>query len=110
MCRTVNLPCYFYLPFAIMAVSGTVHTKDRFSQASTTEEISTYKYAPEYIGGRALANRIWWDEARPGVKAFDPDNKLIFMTGPLTGTGACSSGRYEVVSKSPLTGIIGEEA
>ena len=35
------------------------------------------------------------------------DNKLIFMTGPLTGTSATCGGRYEVVAKAPLTGTIG---
>ncbi len=35
------------------------------------------------------------------------ENKLIFMTGPLTGTFASSGGRYEVVAKAPLTGTIG---
>lgn len=67
----------------------------------TTEEISTYKYAPDYIGGRALASRIWWDEARPGVKAFDPDNKLIFMTGATTSTGVPTSPRCIFCGMSP---------
>ena len=47
------------------------------------------------------------DEVDPKVDPFSPDNKLIFMTGPLTGTFASSGGRYEVVTKAPLTGTIG---
>jgi aldehyde:ferredoxin oxidoreductase len=37
-----------------------------------------------------------------------PQNPLIFMTGPFTGTGVPLSGRHAVVSRSPLTGIFGE--
>ena len=67
----------------------------------TTEIIPSEKYLPEYIGGRALGTRIFWDEVAPGVKAFDPENKLIFATGPTTGTGIPTGGRSEMVGISP---------
>jgi len=60
-----------------------------------------------YIGARGLGTKIMMDEVDPKVDPFSADNKLIFMTGPLTGTFASSGGRYEVVSKAPLTGTIG---
>lgn len=63
--------------------------------------------AKNYIGARGLGTRYFMKEVDPKVEPFSPDNKLIFMTGPLTGTLATSSGRYEVVAKAPLTGAIG---
>jgi len=60
-----------------------------------------------YIGGRGLGTKIFMDEVEPTVEPFSPENKLIFMTGPLTGTLGASAGRYEVVAKAPLTGTIG---
>jgi aldehyde:ferredoxin oxidoreductase len=60
-----------------------------------------------YIGGRGLGVKILTDEVDPGIEPLSPENKLIFMTGPLTGTMAASPGRYEVVAKAPLTGTIG---
>ncbi|MGH4139757.1 aldehyde ferredoxin oxidoreductase family protein [Clostridium sp.] len=60
-----------------------------------------------YIGGRGLGTKIFMDEVEPTVKPFSPENKLIFITGPLTGTFGASAGRYEVVAKAPLTGTIG---
>ena len=63
--------------------------------------------AEQYIGGRGLAIKILFDEIDPKVDPFRPENKLIFMTGPLTGTGAPSGSRFMVVAKSPLTGTIG---
>lgn len=63
--------------------------------------------AKNFLGGRGLGTKIMMDEVDPGVDPFSPDNKLIFMAGPLTGTFASCSGRYEVITKAPLTGTIG---
>ncbi|MGE5630291.1 MAG: aldehyde ferredoxin oxidoreductase family protein [Caulobacteraceae bacterium] len=63
--------------------------------------------ARNYIGARGLGTKIMMDEVDPRVEPFSPDNKLIFMAGPLTGTLASCSGRYEVIAKAPLTGTIG---
>jgi len=70
---------------------------------STTSEVPTSNYLPKYIGGRGIATRIYWEEIGPEVKAFDPENKLIFMTGPLQGTASPGSGRLCVVGKAPQT-------
>lgn len=66
-----------------------------------TSYVSTYDYAPAYPGGRAIAGRIFYDEVRPGVKAFDPENKLIFMTGATTATGVPTGGRCVFMGISP---------
>jgi aldehyde:ferredoxin oxidoreductase len=70
----------------------------------TTGEIGvrdTMRYAKEYIGGRALAGRIAWEEIPPGADAYDPENRVIVATGPLTGTLAPTSGRTVMTSLSP---------
>lgn len=64
-------------------------------------ESSTFDYVPKFLGGRGLGAKICWDEVPPEVNAFDPENRLIFATGPLQGTLAPSSGRFTVVGKSP---------
>ena len=63
--------------------------------------------ANDYVGARGLGTKYYCNEVDPKIDPLSPDNKLIFMTGALTGTFAPSAGRYEVVSKSPLTGTIG---
>lgn len=70
-------------------------------------EALNMKDAGNYLGGRGLGTKIFMDEVDPKVDPFSPDNKVIFMTGPLTGTLASCGGRYEVVTKAPLTGTIG---
>ncbi|MCD6443049.1 MAG: aldehyde ferredoxin oxidoreductase family protein, partial [Thermotogae bacterium] len=62
--------------------------------------------ARKFIGGRGLASKILFDELDPKVDPLSPDNKIIFATGPLTGTPAPTGGRYMVVTKGPLTGTI----
>jgi aldehyde:ferredoxin oxidoreductase len=73
----------------------------------TTEPLSG-KMAKDYIGGIGLGIRLLMDNSRPGADAFDPDNPLIYLTGPLSGTlGPTGGNSYAVVSKSPATGGIG---
>src|SRR5438445_8794004 len=60
----------------------------------------------EYIGGRGVADRYLWQEVNPRVDPLSPDNKLIFATGPLTGTPTPCGARYMVVTKGPLTNAI----
>jgi aldehyde:ferredoxin oxidoreductase len=69
--------------------------------SKTVELIPTSKYVPKYIGGRSVCNKIFWDEVKPGVKAFDPENKLIYMTGPTTATGIPTGGRTVFTGISP---------
>lgn len=64
------------------------------------------KEAQKFIGGRGLGTKILMDEVDPGVDALSPENKLLFVTGPLTGTSTPTGGRYMVVTKSPLTGTV----
>ncbi|MHA1831905.1 MAG: aldehyde ferredoxin oxidoreductase N-terminal domain-containing protein, partial [Candidatus Helarchaeota archaeon] len=59
----------------------------------------------DYIGGLGLATRILYDELDPSVKGLEPENKLIYMTGPLTGL---ISSKFEIAAKSPLCIGIGD--
>jgi aldehyde:ferredoxin oxidoreductase len=63
----------------------------------------TMAYADDYIGGRALASRLAWDEIPAGIDAYDSENRVIVATGPLTGTLAPTSGRTLMTSLSPRT-------
>jgi len=73
----------------------------------TTETIDP-QIAKDYLGGRGWAIRYLYDEVDPKVDPLSPENKLIFATGPLTGTPAPTGNRYMVVTKSPLTGALAD--
>lgn len=71
----------------------------------TTGETSTFsseKYQDDYLGGKGMMARIYWDEIGPEVKPFDPENKVIFASGPLNGTGAMQAAKGCVGGKSPV--------
>ncbi|MHA2061316.1 MAG: aldehyde ferredoxin oxidoreductase N-terminal domain-containing protein, partial [Candidatus Sifarchaeia archaeon] len=65
-----------------------------------------YDMAKEWLGGRGIGVKILYDNLKPGTDPLSPDNIIVFTTGPLTGTGAPSSGRFATITKSPLTGTI----
>ena len=69
--------------------SGTVSTRE------------TMPYAREYLGGRAMAARIAWEEIPAGTDPYDAENRIIIATGPLTGTLSPTSGRTIMGSLSP---------
>lgn len=72
------------------------------SDGSITK-LSTADYAGKFLGGRGAAAKIYWDMVPVQVKAFDPENCLIYMTGPATGfiqlAGGC---RWQVCGKAPV--------
>jgi aldehyde:ferredoxin oxidoreductase len=72
---------------------------------SQVEDISA-ALLRDYIGGRGVADRYLWQELNPRVEPLSPDNKLIFATGPLTGTPVPCGARYMVVTKGALTNAI----
>jgi aldehyde:ferredoxin oxidoreductase len=59
-----------------------------------------------FLGGRGLGTRLLWDLVNPEVAPLSPENVLIFATGPMTASGAQTSNRFTVSTKSPLTGTI----
>jgi len=60
----------------------------------------------KFLGGRGLAAKILYEENKPRIDAFDPENRLIFMAGPYTGTQGSFTAFYNVTTKAPLTGAI----
>ena len=85
--------------------TGTV-LRINLTERTITKEPLNEQWAKEYVGGRGLGARYLTEEVDPTVDALDPDNKLLFVTGPLTGTSASCGSRYMVVTKGPLTNAI----
>lgn len=58
----------------------------------------------QYLGGRGLGVHLLLDYLHPGIDPLCPENVIIFLTGPLTGTPAPGASKYVVITKSPATG------
>ncbi|MCL5026776.1 MAG: hypothetical protein M1531_09845 [Chloroflexi bacterium] len=78
------------------------------TERSIREEPLDAEVTRQFIGGRGLGARILFDELEAGVDPLGPENKLIFLTGPASGTMLPGQTRFIVVGKSPLTGYFGE--
>ena len=76
------------------------------STGEITDEMLDSKVAKDYIGGRGLGIYYLNKEMDPTCDPFSPENLMVMMTGPLTGTGAPTGARYMVMTKSPLTGAV----
>ncbi len=76
------------------------------TEGTCTPEPLNMDWVKLYLGQRGLGTKYLYEEIDPKVDPLSPDNKLIFVTGPLTGTCASTGGRYSVVTKGPLTGTV----
>lgn len=76
------------------------------TEGKTSLEPLNVELAKKYLGARGLAGKMFADEVASDVDALSPENKLFIAAGALTGTNAPTSGRYVVVTKSPLNGVI----
>jgi aldehyde:ferredoxin oxidoreductase len=68
----------------------------------TITQIDTELYAKDFLGGRGIATRLYWELVPAEISALDPENHLIFMTGQLTATGVQGASQFEVAGKSPM--------
>ncbi len=77
----------------------------------SNQKINEYPWSDKdrelYLGGKIMAAKILNDNIKKGTDPFSPENMLVITTGPLTGTGAPTSSRFNISSVSPMTGFIG---
>ena len=76
----------------------------------TSRTVEDYPWTDEdrekYIGGKIMAAKVLSDHLTGREKPFSEENWIVISTGPLTGTGAPSSGRFDLSCISPQTGIL----
>jgi aldehyde:ferredoxin oxidoreductase len=78
------------------------------SQAKVATEPLRMDFAEKYAGQKGLAIRYLYEELEAGIDPLGPENKLLFTTGPMTGTGVPCSGKLSIAAKSPATGTIND--
>ena len=61
--------------------------------------------AQEYVGGTGLGAKYLYDEVLPGVEWSDPENRMIWASGPLGGTRVSGTGTFSIVTKGPMTNL-----
>jgi len=74
----------------------------RLDMTNHVATIEDNKYAKDYLGGMALANRVMYDEVPAGTGPQDDASKIVLAAGTLAGTGVPCSGRTTVALMSPF--------
>jgi aldehyde:ferredoxin oxidoreductase len=92
--------------------SGTGGYVGRILRVDLTQERITIESFDDsilrkFIGGAGLGAKYLYDEVPPGVEWSDPENRLLFFSGPFGGTRYAGSGMIAVVSKGPMTNMAG---
>ena len=62
----------------------------------------------QYLGGTGLGAYLLNKYCPINTDPLGPENPLIFVTSPLVGTKITTSSKFAIVTKSPLTGFIGD--
>ena len=88
-----------------MAWAGKILRVDLTAGTVKSEPLNK-EWARNYLGSRGLGSKYLVEEVDAKVDPLSAANKIIWATGPLTGTMASTGGRYTVITKSPLTGTI----
>ena len=88
-----------------MAWAGKILRVDLTAGTVKSEPLNK-AWARDYLGSRGLGSKYLAEEVDAKVDPLSPANKIIWATGPLTGTMASTGGRYTVITKSPLTSAI----
>jgi aldehyde:ferredoxin oxidoreductase len=72
------------------------------SKGTCQSEPLNMEWTKAYLGSRGLASKHFIEEVDPKVDPLSTENKIIWATGPLTGTTASTGGRYTVATNGPL--------
>lgn len=94
--------------------AGKILRVDLSKKTSSTENTSPYT---SFLGGRGINVKILYDEVGLDVSPLDPENRLIFGPGVLTGTSVPTASRTmvttlcpsEVIGSSGFGGYMGAE-
>lgn len=89
----------------IIGTSNRLLEIDLSKQSIKVTQIDT-KDREKYLGGKGLGLKLLYDRMKPGIDPLSEDNMIAFMMGVFIGTGAPCTGRWDAVTKSPLTGIM----
>lgn len=76
------------------------------SENKIERKVIPAEISSKYLGGRGLGVKLLYDNLSPGIDSLGPDNWLIFAVGPVTATSVPTAGRFQVITKSPLTGTV----
>jgi aldehyde:ferredoxin oxidoreductase len=77
------------------------------SEGTTSTEELDRSFVEKWVGGIGFGTKYLYEEVPAGVGWSDPENRLIWTSGPLAGSGVYGAGTFNVMSKGPMTNLAG---
>ncbi len=77
------------------------------SKDETSVEEPDRSFIEKWVGGVGFGARYLYEEVPAGVRWSDPENRLIWTSGPLAGSGVYGAATFNVASKGPMTNLAG---
>ncbi|MCR5072562.1 MAG: aldehyde:ferredoxin oxidoreductase, partial [Clostridiales bacterium] len=93
------------MPTKYKGYMGTVIQID-LSNRSVAEYPWSDKERRLFIGGKTMAAKIIGDTVGADTEPLSEDNVIVVSTGPFTGSGCPSTSRFNMSTRSPLTGFL----
>ena len=91
---------------ALKGYLGKIARIDLSNSSVKTEELSD-DFIRKWVGGVGFGARILWEEVPAGVDWDDPENRMVWTSGPLAGSGVYGAGTFNVAAIGPLSGLAG---
>ena len=79
---------------------------DLSNEETSVEELDQ-SFIEKWIGGVGFAARYLYEEVPAGIEWSDPENRIIWTTGPLAGSGVYGAGTFNIAAKGPMTNLAG---
>jgi aldehyde:ferredoxin oxidoreductase len=86
--------------------AGKILRVDLSDQKIGSDELDQ-KTVEKWVGGVGFGAKYLYDEVPPGVQWDDPENRLVWTSGPMAGTGVAGTGTINIMAKGPMTNMAG---
>ncbi len=77
------------------------------SKGETSIEELERSFIEKWVGGAGFGAKYLYMEVPSGVEWSDPENRMIWTTGPLAGSGVYGAGNLNIAAKGPMTNLAG---
>jgi len=85
---------------------GKILRVDLSKKETSVEELS-HSFIKKWVGGAGFGAYYLYKEVPAGVEWSNPENRMVWTTGPLAGSGVSGAGTFNVTAKGPMTNLAG---
>jgi aldehyde:ferredoxin oxidoreductase len=85
---------------------GKVLRVDLSKGQMSVEELKE-SFIEKWVGGVGFGARYLYEEVPASVEWLDAENRMIWTTGPLAGSGVYGAGTFNIAAKGPMTNLAG---